>query len=86
MTNPPPPNSQQGAPIVVAPAPQQAIPASIVVYEGLRQFPSLLAEVIVCILLLHDKISAELGVTAILGIIAGQLYPKSNSQTNLLGR
>lgn len=53
-----------------------AVPASVIVYEGLRMAPSLVCLGIVGLLIRGHSIPAEMGLMALLAILAGQLYPK----------
>lgn len=56
--------------------PNIPIPASVVVYEGLRLVPHLLAEIIVGLLLYNHTLAAEPGIVALIAILMGQLYPR----------
>lgn len=53
-----------------------AVPASVIVYEGMRMAPSLFCMVIVGMLIHGKSISADMGMMGLLAILAGQLYPK----------
>lgn len=57
-----------------------AIPASVVVYEGMRMAPSLVCLFIVGMLIHGHSIPPEMGIMGLLAILAGQLYPKQQNQ------
>jgi hypothetical protein len=57
--------------------PASAVPASVIVYEGMRMAPSLVCLVIVGMLIHGHSISSEMGMMGLLAILAGQLYPKN---------
>lgn len=56
-----------------------AVPASVIVYEGLRMAPSLVCLLIVAMLIHGHSIPAEMGMMGLLAILAGQLYPKQQT-------
>jgi len=56
--------------------PTTPIPASVVLYEGLRVVPHLFAEVIVGMLMYNHTLDAPSGMLSLLAILAGQLYPR----------
>jgi hypothetical protein len=56
--------------------PTTPIPISVVVYEGLRLVPHLMAEAIIGSLLYSGKLGAEVGIMALLAVLMGQLFPR----------
>jgi hypothetical protein len=56
------------------------LPPSYLIREGMRELRSLVALVIVGLLLKDHSVSPEVGITAILAILAGNLYPRGGNQ------